>query len=156
MKKILAADLTVASISRYYNGSQAKFSWETAIRTEAMIAVKDVERASAWYQSLLGIRSNHGGPCFDQLIDAQGKVVLLLHYWGDEHHPSMLRSDAGPISHGLVLYFRVDRLQPCIDRARAAGAAIVQPPFFNEQSHQHELQLRDPDGYFLVICAAAV
>ena len=33
-----------------------------------MIAVRDVEASSRWYQQLLGLRSDHGGPNYERLL----------------------------------------------------------------------------------------
>jgi catechol 2,3-dioxygenase-like lactoylglutathione lyase family enzyme len=32
------------------------------MRVQPLIAVRDVEASSRWYQSLLGCKSGHGGP----------------------------------------------------------------------------------------------
>jgi catechol 2,3-dioxygenase-like lactoylglutathione lyase family enzyme len=122
------------------------------MRTETMIAVRDVEASSRWYQRLLGVRSTHGGSEFDRLEDEDG-VVLLLHRWGAPEHPSMLVPDAGPTGHGLVLYFRVENLDAYHERARAMGVPVLQGPWYNPAGHQREFALRDPDGYHLTLCA---
>jgi catechol 2,3-dioxygenase-like lactoylglutathione lyase family enzyme len=117
-----------------------------------MIAVADVEKSSAWYQRLLGCRSNHGGPYFDRLVNDAGEVLLLLHHWGAEEHPSMRARPAGEQGVGLVLYFRVDDLKAAYRRAMEMKAAVLDEPHYNEQAHQDEFSLRDPDGYFITIC----
>ena len=122
------------------------------MRTETMIAVRDVEASSEWYRQLLGCRSDHGGPEFDRLVNAD-TVLLLLHHWGAPEHPSMLSPTEGPIGHGLVIYFRVDDLDTILQRAKQMGAQIVCEPAFNELAHQREFSLRDPDGYFITVCS---
>lgn len=121
------------------------------MQTETMIAVRDVEASSRWYQWLLGCTSDHGGSEFDRLVDGQ-TVVLLLHHWGAPEHPSMRWSAAGRAGNGLVLYFRVADLDAVYQRAVAGEADVEGPPAFNEQSHQREFSLRDPDGYYLTVC----
>ena len=116
-----------------------------------MIAVGDVEAASAWYQKLLGCVSDHGGSEFDRLVDGD-KVVLLLHHWGAPEHASMHSPADGLVGNGLVLYFRVDDLDAAYARAMQLNATIVQEPHFNDLAHQHEFELKDPDGYHITIC----
>lgn len=123
-------------------------------RAETMIAVVDVEKSSAWYQRLLGCRSNHGGPHFERLVNGSGEVVLLLHHWGAPEHPSMQKSPEREQGVGMVLYFRVDDLQAAFQRAGEMGAALLDEPHYNELAHQEEFSLRDPDGYFVTICRA--
>lgn len=125
------------------------------VQAETMIAVSDVERSSAWYQQLLGVRSIHGGPHFDCLVDPDGTPVLLLHHWGAHEHPTMGDKNAGPCGHGLILYFRVaagEELQNCFVRARAMNAEVVDEPRWNEIAHQQEFSVRDPDGYWMTVC----
>jgi catechol 2,3-dioxygenase-like lactoylglutathione lyase family enzyme len=122
------------------------------MRTETMIAVRDVEASSRWYQQLLGVRSTHGGKEFDRLEDEDG-VVLLLHHWGAAEHPSMLDPDAGRVGHGLALYFRVENLDAYHERAKALGVPVLRGPWYNPKAHQRELGLRDPDGYAITLCA---
>ena len=49
-----------------------------AAQSQTMIAVRDVEASSRWYQQLLGLRSDHGGPEYERLL-ADGTLVLQLH-----------------------------------------------------------------------------
>ena len=39
-----------------------------AAQSQTMIAVRDVEASSRWYQQLLGLRSDHGGPEYERLL----------------------------------------------------------------------------------------
>jgi hypothetical protein len=53
----------------------------TQVRAPApqpLIAVRDVEASSRWYQRLLGLESGHGGPHYERLL-ADGVLVLQLH-----------------------------------------------------------------------------
>jgi catechol 2,3-dioxygenase-like lactoylglutathione lyase family enzyme len=121
------------------------------MRTETMIAVRDVEASSRFYQRLLGVRSTHGGKEFDRLEDEDG-VVLLLHHWGAPEHPSMLDAGAGPIGHGVELYFRVENLDAYHRRATTIGVAVDKGPWYDPLAHQREFSVRDPDGYRLTLC----
>ena len=122
------------------------------MRAETMIAVRDVEASSSWYQELLGVRSGHGGMEFDRLVGPDG-VVLLLHHWGAQEHPSMGEIKAGPIGHGLVIHFRVASIEAYFDRALKLSAEVLHEPWDNPQSRQREFTIRDPDGYVLTVCS---
>ncbi|HSK98112.1 MAG TPA: VOC family protein, partial [Euzebyales bacterium] len=37
-------------------------------QTQTMLAVRDVEASSKWYQRLLGLHSDHGGPHYERLL----------------------------------------------------------------------------------------
>lgn len=47
-------------------------------RTESIIAVKDVQKSSEFYQNLLNCQSRHGGETFEILTDGD-VVILCLH-----------------------------------------------------------------------------
>jgi catechol 2,3-dioxygenase-like lactoylglutathione lyase family enzyme len=116
-----------------------------------MIAVRDVEASSAWYQRLLGCKSDHGGSEFDRLVDGE-TVLLLLHHWNAPEHPSLGSPDAGPVGRGLILWFEVEDLDAVYRRARDLGAEILRPPAHNPRAHHREFTLRDPDGYVVSVC----
>ena len=121
------------------------------VKTETIIAVRDVEKSSDWYQQLLGCRSSHGGDTFEILADKDdGTVILCLHKWGEHEHPTL--SDAKiPSGNGLILYFRVSDLDEIWDNARRIGAHIEYPPQLNTNSGQMEFAIRDLDNYYLLI-----
>jgi catechol-2,3-dioxygenase len=50
-----------------------------------MIAVADVEKASQWYQHVLGAASGHGGAEYEQLL-VNGAMILQLHRLHVGHH----------------------------------------------------------------------
>lgn len=121
------------------------------IRPEIIIAVKDVEASSRWYQQLLGCESRHGGGVFEILADPEdGTVVLCLHKWGAHEHPTM--QDPMPAAgNGLILFFRVTDLQDAWERAQQLKALVEEPPHVNANSHRNEFSLRDPDGYYVSV-----
>ena len=57
----------------------------TTARSQTMLMVRDVEASSRWYQELLGLVSDHGGPAYERLL-ADGELVLQLHHEGTDHH----------------------------------------------------------------------
>lgn len=50
------------------------------MRPQPLIAVRDVEASSRWYQRLLGCASAHGGPKYERLV-AGDRLVMQLHDW---------------------------------------------------------------------------
>lgn len=59
------------------------------MRPQPLIACRDVEASSRWYQRLLGCKSAHGGPEYERLVDpkrqrsehASEGLILQLHDW---------------------------------------------------------------------------
>jgi len=121
------------------------------MHTEPMIAVDDVLASSAWYERLLGCKNTHGGAEFGMLADGDTILLLLHHRRGDEH--AWLRQlHKGAVGAGVCLYFRVEDLDASFERAQALGAEILESPHENLLAGQRELELRDPDGYYVTLC----
>ena len=122
-----------------------------------IIGVTDVGGSSRWYQSLFG---QHERPPshdhFDQILDADGTVLLCLHQWGAHEHPSLLSPDNGPPGNGLLLFFRVDDFDIALKRARALVTRLEEEPHVNPNTQTEEFSLRDPDGYYVSISALSV
>jgi len=119
-------------------------------RLETIIAVKDVDKSSKWYQNLLNLKSNHGGDSFEMLADKKGAVILSLHRWGEHDHPTMINPKI-TVGNGLILYFRVSDLNKIWSNAIQLKLDIEQKPHMNENSGQRQFILRDLDGYYLII-----
>jgi catechol 2,3-dioxygenase-like lactoylglutathione lyase family enzyme len=120
------------------------------MRSEPMIAVRDVKASAAWYRKLLGCTSDHGRPDFDRLVAADGNVLLMLHQLeGPEH--GLPRPVRGAVGSGVLLWFHVDDLDAVLQRARRLKAPVVVEPHDNPQAGWRELTIRDPDGYHLAI-----
>jgi catechol 2,3-dioxygenase-like lactoylglutathione lyase family enzyme len=123
-------------------------------RTWTIIGVKDVPRSFGWYQSLFGQRpTSPGHPDFGQLVDSDGTVLLCLHEWGVEDHPSLMSPEDGTPGNGLLLFFRVDDFDSNLQRARALVAQLEEEPHVNPNTRTREFSLRDPDGYYVTISA---
>jgi catechol 2,3-dioxygenase-like lactoylglutathione lyase family enzyme len=123
-------------------------------RTWTIIACADVSRSLKWYQSLLGLP--HTAPAHDyfgQLLDADGTVLLCLHSWGEHEHPSLTSPDHAQPGNGLLLFFRVDRFDAAVTRARALVARLEEEPHVSANTGTWEISLRDPDGYYVSISA---
>ena len=122
------------------------------IKTDPILAVKDVEQSARWYQSLFGCKSMHGGTAFDILTTEEGEVILCLHKWGDHEHPTMTDSGITP-GNGLILYFRTSEIETIYANAQKNGYIIEREIQLNPNSNHREFSLRDPDGYYLTITA---
>ena len=122
------------------------------IKTEPIIAVKDVEKSSFWYQNLLQCKSGHGGPTFEILLNEQGEQILSLHKWGAHEHPTLSDPKITP-GNGLILYLVVDDIEQVWKNANKLNASIEKTPHLNTNSGLREFSLLDPDGYYLSICS---
>jgi catechol 2,3-dioxygenase-like lactoylglutathione lyase family enzyme len=120
------------------------------VRSQPLIAVRDVEASSRWYQRLLGCASGHGGREYEQLL-RDGQMILQLHAWGEHDHPNLGDPDASPHGYGVLLWFATDDFEDAHARARALGAEILRGPAVNPNARQWEIWIRDPDGYVVVI-----
>jgi hypothetical protein len=125
------------------------------IRTEPIIGVQDVEASSKWYQSLLDCKNTHpNGQVFDQLVDADGTILLCLHHWGDHGHPSLMSPEQGKVGNGLLLFFRLDHIDKAWERAQSLVTRIEAKPHFNPLAGHNEFTLRDLDGYYITVCSS--
>jgi catechol 2,3-dioxygenase-like lactoylglutathione lyase family enzyme len=118
-----------------------------------MLQVQDVEASSRWYQSVLGLRSGHGGPDYEMLFDGDD-FVLQLHPLDAHEHGIVQAGTDGSRGAGVSLWFEaIDRpaFAALVEQARASGATIVEEPHWNPLAHHHEATLRDPDGYVVVV-----
>jgi catechol 2,3-dioxygenase-like lactoylglutathione lyase family enzyme len=123
-------------------------------RTWTIIGVKDVPRSFRWYQSLFGQAARPPEhPHFGQLLDSDGTVLLCLHQWGVEDHPSLTSPGEGTPGNGLLLFFRVDDFDVALQRARALCVRLEEDPHVNPNTRTKEFSLRDPDGYYVTISA---
>jgi catechol 2,3-dioxygenase-like lactoylglutathione lyase family enzyme len=119
------------------------------MRPQPLIAVTDVEASSRWYQRLLGLRSDHGGPEYERLI-SNGKLVMQLHSFEVKHHHGLIGNrDDKPYGNGVLLWFEVDDFDAVIQRAAEMSVEIVMPRHRNHW----ECWIRDPDGYVVVVAS---
>jgi catechol 2,3-dioxygenase-like lactoylglutathione lyase family enzyme len=118
-----------------------------------MLQVRDVAASSGWYQAALGLRSGHGGDEFEMLFDGDELALQLHRLDAHEHGILQVDTDAKPGA-GVSLWFEAadrDAFGALFERARAAGAEVVEAPHWNPLAHHHEATLRDPDGYVVVL-----
>jgi catechol 2,3-dioxygenase-like lactoylglutathione lyase family enzyme len=126
-----------------------------AVEAQPLIAVRDVRAAAKWYTTLLGADSlpDHEHRDVYDRIYCSGRMVLQLHAWDEEEHPNLVNSAAAPPGHGVLLWFVVADFDAAVKRARALKAEVIEEPHVNPAPQSHEMWLRDPDGYVVVIAS---
>jgi catechol 2,3-dioxygenase-like lactoylglutathione lyase family enzyme len=124
-----------------------------AMTPQPLIAVRDVQASSRWYQAVLGLQSGHGGPEYEQLM-SDGRVVLQLHDWDIDEHPHLGDPAVPARGNGAVLWFETRDIAAAYERARAGGAEVLEPLKVNPLARHREFWLRDPDGYVVVVASA--
>ncbi len=116
-----------------------------------MLFVDDVEATSRWFQTLLGVKSAHGGHEYEMLKDETGQVFLQLHHAdGEEHGGARLPKDSVRGA-GVLLYFKVADVRASHARAVSMGATAEGPPTFIKLAGHTEFVVRTPDGYALAL-----
>jgi len=128
-------------------------------QTQTLIAVRDVEASSRWYQRLLGLRSDHGGPVYERLVDGN-TLVLQLHRFESDHHHGAIGDPGRDLGNGVVLWFgETADFDGAVARAAELGAPVVLPPLRNPPEGEgngpghREIWLKDPDGYTVVVAS---
>ena len=122
------------------------------MRPQPLIAVRDVEQSSRWYQMLLGCKSGHGGDLYEQLVVGD-QMVMQLHKWGDHDHPNLSNPDAAPHGFGMLLWFETDQFDNALSRVRELKAEIIEEPHINPNAKHREVWIRDLDGYVVVLAS---
>lgn len=120
------------------------------MQAQPLIAVRDVQASSLWYQAVLGCESGHGGPEYEQMV-CQGRMILQLHHWDAHEHPHLGDQHTKPYGNGAVLWFQADEFDQAVARINAPGAEVLEEPKVNPNAGHREVWLRDPDGYIVVI-----
>ncbi|HEX7163682.1 MAG TPA: VOC family protein [Trebonia sp.] len=128
-------------------------------QTQTLVAVRDVEVSSRWYQHLLGLRSDHGGPTYERLV-AGDTLVLQLHCFESDHHHGTIGNPERDLGNGVLLWFgETADFDGVLTRAAELGAAVVHPPLRNPPEGEgngpghREIWLKDPDGYTVVVAS---
>jgi predicted enzyme related to lactoylglutathione lyase len=129
------------------------------VQAQPLIAVADVEASSRWYQTLLGLRSDHGGPHYERLL-AGDTLVLQLHNQQTEHDHGRIGDPDHELGNGLLLWFgETSDFDAVVARAGQLGAPVVLPEHRNPPDGDgngpghREIWLTDPDGYTVVIAS---
>ena len=86
---------------------------------------RDVEATSRWYQELLGLVSDHGGPEYERLL-SDGELVLQLHHAGTDPAAARSATPEAPVGNGALVWFgEVGDFDGVVERARGLGAPVV-------------------------------
>jgi hypothetical protein len=120
------------------------------ISLDPIIAVKDVEASTKWYQDIFLFKRSHGGDKFSVLVSEENKIILCLHKWDVHHHPTMISGET-KAGHGIILYFRTNNMVLIYQNAIKAGCIIAEHVHLNTESLHKEFSVQDPDGYFLTV-----
>ena len=121
------------------------------IKIDPTIAVKDVEASTKWYQQVFGFGRVHGGEGrFAVLVSENDEILLCLHKWEEDDHPTMTNPGITP-GNGLILYFRTENMDTIRQNVEKMGSNVEADVHLNPNSHKKEFSLRDPDGYYLTI-----
>jgi predicted enzyme related to lactoylglutathione lyase len=128
-------------------------------RPQTLLAVADVEASSRFYQHLLGLISDHGGPDYERLL-CDGELVLQLHHRDVAHHHGRVGDPAAPVGNGVLVWFgEVSDFDAVVTRAFELDAPVVREPHRNPPEGggngpgHRELWISDPDGYTVVIAS---
>lgn len=115
-----------------------------------LICVQDVEVSSRWYQRLLGCESGHGGTKYERL-NANGRLILQLHDWNEEHqHGRLGDPDLRPHGNGVLLWFELEDYEAAVQRAAEIQVEVTRPSHLSKNLNW-EFWLRDLDGYAVVL-----
>jgi len=126
-----------------------------SVRSQPILAVRDVRASARWYAQLLGSAEETGSPPSDhdhiyRRIFVGDEFVLQLHAWDEEDHPNLVDADRAPVGHGVLVWFEVDDYPAALARARSLDAHVIEEKF-NPAPQHRECWLRDADGYIVVI-----
>jgi len=129
-------------------------------QSQTMIMVRDVEASSRWYQTVLGLRSDHGGAEYERLT-AGGVLVLQLHRHDVDHHHGPIGDVEAPVGNGVLLWFgEVDDFDGVVARVAELGSTVTRAPHRNPPEGEGngpghcEIWVLDPDGYTVVVASA--
>ena len=120
------------------------------MRPQPLIAVRDVEASSRWYQMLLDCTSGHGGPEYERLMRGDD-FIMQLHAWGAHEHPPLQARGTTRLGHGVLLWFAVDDFDAALKRARSLKPKFIDAELLNTNANQRESWFHDPDGYVVVL-----
>ena len=118
---------------------------------EPMIFVNDVEATSRFLQGLLGLKSAHGGPEYEMLMDAEGRLALQLHHADADEHGGERLPAGSQRGAGVLFYVQTPDVRAAYAKAKEMGARCETEPTFISLAHHTEFVVRDLDGYAIAI-----
>lgn len=117
---------------------------------DPIIAVRDVEKSAEWYRKIFGFSTKHGGNHFAVLTTKNNEIILCLHKWEADSHPTLTDQTITP-GNGLLLYFRTSDWETIKQNLDNTDWKIEEEIHVNTNSLKKEFSFRDPDGYFLTV-----
>ena len=117
---------------------------------DPMIAVKNVETSAEWYRNIFGFNNSHGGDHFAVLTTKDNEIILCLHAWEMDNHPTMTNPNI-TAGNGTLLYFRTADWKEIKQNLDKIGWTIEEEIHQNANSLKQEFSFRDPDGYFITV-----
>lgn len=121
------------------------------VKLDPVIAVKDVDASAKWYEQIFGFKnSSPEGHGFAVLKSETNEIVLCLHKWEMDNHPTMKNSSITP-GNGLILYFRTKNMDTIYQSVIKAGCVLEEDIHLNPKPMKKEFSFCDPDGYFLTV-----
>jgi hypothetical protein len=120
------------------------------MQPQPMIVLADVEAGSRWFQDVLGLTSGHGGAEYEMLLDGD-TLVAQLHAWEADEHSHIGNREDPSRGNGVLLWFFTDDFSATMQRVSAHAAEVLDGPLENPNSHLHEVWLRGPEGYTVVV-----
>ncbi|MBV9420898.1 MAG: VOC family protein [Alphaproteobacteria bacterium] len=118
---------------------------------EPMLFVDDVEATSRWFQSLLGLRSAHGGTEYEMLMDAENHLAVQLHHADAEEHGGDRLPKGSIRGAGVLLYVKVADVRATHAKAKSLKVMVEGEPVFIKLAGHTEFVARTPDGYAIAI-----
>lgn len=118
---------------------------------EPMLFVDDVEATSRWFQSLLGLKSAHGGKEYEMLMDDAKQLVVQLHHADGEEHSGNRLPSGSSRGAGVLLYFKVPDVRAAHAKAKQMNATAEGEPAFIKLAGHTEFVVQTPDGYAIAL-----
>jgi catechol 2,3-dioxygenase-like lactoylglutathione lyase family enzyme len=119
---------------------------------EPVLFVDDVEATSRWFQSLLGLKSAHGGKEYEMLMDDAKQLALQLHHADAEEHGGARLPAGSARGAGVLLYCKVGDVRAVHAKAKAMKATVEGDPVYIKPAGHTEFVVRTPDGYAIAVC----
>lgn len=119
-------------------------------KLDPIIAVKDVESSTKWYEDLFGFKTKGEHNYFSVLLSENEETILCLHKWGEHEHPTMINNTI-TTGNGLILYFKTDHLDQIRKKADDLMCNIEDEIHINPNSLKKEFSLRDPENYYIIV-----
>ena len=123
------------------------------VAPQPLLSVRDVPKASGWYQKVLAAKSEHGGEEYERLT-VDDVLILQLHELEETHHHGALAVPGVALGNGVAVWFEVDDFDAAVKRVRTAKANVVTEVHTNPNAGHREIWLRDLDGYLVVLAGA--